>query len=370
MPRLPKLSLSLTFWNGLLLSVVVGAVLIASQRSTDELGSRVQEDQALRAAEAVSLTFSKAIEREWESIRAVASQVDASSYEGSRRFVDAVLSASSSVSWAGIANASGIVFAGAGGAREGEDVSQRRWFREGLRDENAGSVFRPEGQDERGFINLSVPIYNEDGEASAVVVYRIGMAWVEAYVGQTADALDVDLYVINAANEVLVQRERTFEAALTEREITSARLRANRGLIVATPEGSRFTSATKSNMVGRANPPMGWSLVVRVPYHSPEVLASRELGWPTVFFLTAAAAVLGCLALINGLIARPIASLAACAENFSKGEVTYPAERVNTIEAEQLSGALSALQTQQSNEKRRRKSKSELLGRQLKVVRG
>ncbi|UMA66184.1 hypothetical protein LVO79_06995 [Roseivivax marinus] len=202
------------------------------------------------------------------------------------------------------------------------------------------------------------------------MVYRIGMAWVEAYVGQTADALDVDLYVINAANEVLVQRARTFEAALTEREITSANLRANRGLIVATPEGSRFTSATKSNMVGRANPPMGWSLVVRVPHHSPEVLASRELGWSTVFFLTAAAAVLGCLALINGLITRPIASLAACAEKFSNGEVTYPADRVNTIEAEQLSGALSALQTQQKNEERRRKSKSELLPSQLKVVRG
>ncbi|SEK75629.1 hypothetical protein SAMN05444413_103178 [Roseivivax marinus] len=350
--RLPRLSLALTFWNGLFLAIVAVAVFVGSHRHVDDLGNRIQEDHALKTARAVALTFSKAIDREWESLRAVAAKIDPTDYASARSFADAVLDASSSVAWAGIAGRDGVVIAGAGGMREGDDVSGRRWFREGLRGPNAGTVYRPDDAEAEGFVNLSTPVLDAAGEPLGVVVYRISTDWVERYVADAADTLGIDAFVVDAQNSVVSRHLPNHASPLTDREIMTKRLRMERGLVVDGISGDGFVSALVPNFSGPNNPSLGWDLIVRVPERSPALIDATQPGWGVVLGLAIVGGMLGIVYLVNFLLTRCIAGLARGVDDLAHGIVSYPSDRVSSQEAEQLSHALTLLQTETLNRNR------------------
>ncbi|SLN13387.1 hypothetical protein ROJ8625_00399 [Roseivivax jejudonensis] len=341
----PRLSVVLTFWNALCLGIAVLMVLHFTQQHAHEVSRQAQEDNALRAARAVSLTFSKALDREWESIRAVSEKIETSDYESMRSFVDAVPDASVSVAWAGVADPSGLIVAGSNAVREGEDVSERRWFREGLRGESAGSVFQPSGHEGDGFINLSRPVLDADGAPVGVAVYRIDMAWVDGFIQETAVALDADALVVSRDGSVLASAAKQFDFMPSEAELMALGLGQDRGINADREDGPSFASATISRITSTAVPDMGWSLIVRVPLQGQSATSEHPWNWDVLGFVTAAACILAMLGKVNSVISRPIERLAGCSSALARGELDYPVERAGSFEAEELSQSLAVIQT-------------------------
>ncbi|ETX28944.1 cache domain-containing protein [Roseivivax isoporae] len=344
----PKLATVLVWCNALILGAALVAGFVWLQRNADRHHVQVQEAAALRGAEALSLAFSEAVEREWQSLRAIAGTLGDATPEVTRAFIDAVGKASPAIAWVGLADPSGRVIAGTGGANEGTDVSGRRWHREGLRGESSGSVFADtfDGADAgQEFVNLSMPVRNAEGEVTGVAVYRLRMSWVDDYLSIAADSLDLDAFLLGRDGTVVAGTADRFGADLTREELLQAGLQPVRGTVVDGNEERGFVSASLGRVAGPHVPDFGWSLLVRVPSDP----AGRPLiSWDVVGISTVALMMVVIVALmwaLNRHFVQPIEELADCATALGDGKLVFPRERGASTEAAVLSQALARIQT-------------------------
>jgi hypothetical protein len=201
-----------------MISVFCAAIFVAyvvTQRS-NLAQQQLRHDIVLRGADAIGLSFNTALKREWDSLHAVARNISNAEKHEIDDFMDAVAQTGGQVAWSGVADLDGRIVSGSNRLREGDDVSGRRWFREGLRQPNVGNVFassslaRDENDRKQSLLNLSTPVLDgETGEVTGVLVYSLRMAWVQTFLTRAHKQLNIDVVVQNREGQTLVDTRET-----------------------------------------------------------------------------------------------------------------------------------------------------------------
>ena len=262
------------------------------------------------------------------------------------------------LSWFGVAGPEGRVTAAADGALEGQDVSERAWFRSGLDGPFAGDVreavllqrLRSPGEagEPLRILDFAKPVRRaSDGALLDVVGAHIPWSQVRDLVREAVRPDRADILLVSRDGAVIIG-----PPGLEGARIQHLRgvLAAGQGVVATAeeewPDGGRYLSVTMPVPGFKNMPGFGWSLILRQPLaavHAPERRTAARLLLPSLAasFLT----LLAGLALARA-IARPLSQLAASAEAMAQGRLDEPVpERRDHREAAVLSAALARLQS-------------------------
>ncbi|MEC7762568.1 MAG: cache domain-containing protein [Pseudomonadota bacterium] len=324
-----------------LLAIVV--LLLPFQKKMSEVEVQAQGEVAHHAALSMQLAVSTLVEREWDSLGGFASFVDVNDYDATRVLTDAAELVSDGVQWAAVADLSGTVFAAAAGMREGMDVSDQAWFRQGLRGPRVNTV-NADTLEQNGLVHMSRPVRNDADQVVGVAVYALRTDWIEAFVDETADRLDVDVSMLDASGATIFAHGERVAAPLDASLRTRAELGTRFESHVSPESASGYVAGLLPNVIEGHMPDFGWTLVVRLPLSSADSAVASTMSsliWAAVGLFAA----IGSLALIFALrYLKPISDLVRNAADIADGNVVYPHEAHSSHEAHVLSNALARLQ--------------------------
>lgn len=335
-------------------ALVAAALLCWTIISNDvrEFESEVQSEVALKGGEALRLTFSRALEREWASLLSVADVVGGKPKAEVQDFMDAVTRAGQHIAWAGYAGVDGIVVAGSGSIWEGRDFSDYRWFKEGMRRPNIGGIYEVESDLFRTdrLINMSTPVRNEEGRHVGVAVYSVRMDWIVGYLQNTADKLGISIHVADREGALVVSGGPLASLA------TEISIQSDVSVVrqFQTDEG-RVVAAKLPGLTDEGVSPLNWSLLVIVPATAAAQSGFGLTGRIWLAFITVICFVLIFAAFYSRAMLNPIRKLAETAAALADGKLQYPEESATSRESKMLSSSLARLQAR-------------LIDRQVQVV--
>jgi len=342
------------FWIAatLIVSVLCAALFVAytvTQRS-NLAQQQLRHDIVLRGADAVGLSFNTALKREWDSLHAVARNISNSSKPEIDGFMDAVAQTGGQVAWSGFADLGGKIVSGSNRLREGQDVNERRWFREGLRQPNVGNVFasssleRDDNDRMQRLLNLSTPVFDEQtGEVSGVVIYSLRMVWVQSFLTRARERLNIDVVVQNREGETIVDTRDTVRA-LPEAAVAQASLGRDLPGNFQLLDQADGLYAFSPNFVSDELPDFGWR-VFAVLDPSKLINGVPQLLQSSVIAVSIAAIfVLLATLTVARVVLRPLEDLVTTATGMAEAEFSYPRESRSSREAVDLSRALARIQ--------------------------
>ncbi|UOA20970.1 hypothetical protein DSM14862_03809 (plasmid) [Sulfitobacter indolifex] len=342
------------FWiaTTLIVSVLCAALFVAytvTQRS-NLAQQQLRHDIVLRGADAMGLSFNTALKREWDSLHAVARNISNSSKPEIDGFMDAVAQTGGQVAWSGFADLGGKIVSGSNRLREGQDVNERRWFREGLRQPNVGNVFtssslEPDDNDRKQrLLNLSTPVFDEQtGEVTGVVTYSLRMAWVQSFLTRARERLNIDVVVQNREGETIVDTRDTARE-LPEAAVAQASLGQDLPGTFQLLDQADGLYAFSPNFVSDELPDFGWR-VFAVLDPSKLINGVPQLLQSSVIAVSIAAIfVLIATLTVARVVLRPLEDLVTTATGMAEAEFSYPRESRSSREAVDLSRALARIQ--------------------------
>lgn len=335
-----------------LASVIIAAVFVAvsvTHRAT-EAQRQLQQDIVLRGADAVGLSFNTALKREWSSLHAVARNIGRLSTGDINDFMDAVVQAGMQTAWSGVANLDGKIISGSYRLREGEDVSESRWYRQGLRGPSVGGVqssnllMHAGKSQSESILNLSTPVFDDStGEVTGVLVYSLRLDWVRSVLSQARDYLHIDV-VVQTRDGVTIVDTRENASPLPATIVTRARLgQSAAGSFQLLDEADELIAFTSSFISGTL-PDFGWNVFAvldrgKVTNVLPDLVKSS-----IVSVSIAALFVLGTTLLFLRILLLPLEKLTATAVRAANGDYEFPVESRSSKEAFLLSRALVRIQ--------------------------
>ena len=317
-----------------------------------------QTDALERAVEVrtrgVALDFARALHGDWRALSHIGAQAATADNDALRSLLDAAVGDGARISWAGLAGLDGTVRAASGGMLEGADVAARPWFQHGLAGAFAGDVHGAlllnellggSEVDPIRFIDLAQPVTDAADDPRGVLGFHIDFDWAERFLEESAQALEMDLFLVSRAGEVIIATDGTDPG---RPDLASMRAAAA-GLAMTGaetwPDGRRYHTATVPQVSHGDLPSFGWRMVGRV---APDAVTGRRAAAAEVVSggLAAVTALVALLALIFArLFLAPFARLADSAEEIADGNDVYPHEVRRTAEQARLSAALARLQS-------------------------
>ncbi|MDF0598443.1 cache domain-containing protein [Psychromarinibacter halotolerans] len=331
--------------------VTAVSVAIAVNSRASDFEEQVQNELVLQSGRALSVQFNTSLEREWDSIRAVADAIAGAPKAELDDFMDAVPAAGGRIQWAGFVDLAGIVVSGSGRIWEGNDFGERRFFREGMSGEGVGNVFETsafsssEVPEPVKLVNFSMPVLGGTGEVEGVLVYSVRIAWVEALLNRLASEMGLEIAVLDQRNEFLVN-----SLIGTDYEIPEA-IRSNLqlgmfdaiSLTDAGDPGLRF--AVLPSFTLQSMPSFGWNLVVALREDGVSGALPKLRNAVFVIVAIAAGFVIAVIFALFRFLVWPFKRLSGDAYALAQGTIVYPVYHRSSREAETLSEALALLQT-------------------------
>ena len=330
-----------------LMVIGVIAALVFWSRSDQLLGEAL--DTAVRVrTEAAGEVLARTIHGDWRDLQVVATRA-AEAPLTLRPVLDGMRGDGTRVSWAGVADTAGRVVAASGGLLDGADVSERPWFRQGLRGGFAGDVhdavllaqlLGADGAEPLRFIDLALPVRDTAGEIIGVAAVHIDAAWLRETLRETGEMLEVDLFLIGADGIVVAGPSDAGEPTL----LAAARAGAAMEGRAEWPDGGTYFASLVPE-VGYADlPSFGWRLAGRIRADAFRPGMAALATGASITALIALALLAGLTALFVAIYVRPLGHLARAAERMAEGAEDYPPELGSTREAATLSAALARLQ--------------------------
>lgn len=298
--------------------------------------------------------FGRALDADWRSLDHIGAQVTTTELDILRPMLDAAAGDGDRVSWAGFAGLDGTVFAASKGMLEGANVGARPWFQRGLESDFAGDVHGAVllseilgGTEEEPirFIDLARPVTDHEGYPLGVVGFHIDFAWAERFLSESADALEMDLYLVSRDGEIIIATDGTDAQRLNLPSMRAAATGLTATGAETWPDGNRYYTATVPQVVSGQMPSFGWRMVGRV---SPDALTGGSTVIAEIISsgLAVVTALVVLLAVIfSRLFLAPFKKLAQNAEDIADGTEVYPYDARRTVEATRLSAALARLQS-------------------------
>lgn len=319
-------------------------------------------DEALDLAvrlrtEAAGESFARLLHEDWVDLGFLARAAGGLEGEDIGNLLEGVRGDGSRMSWVGYADVDGVVLEASDDLLVGADVSERPWFRNGLRSGFAGDVhdaallarmLRPEGGDPLRFIDLALPVRNAENEVQGVVGMHIDASWAEQTLAETGRMLGIDLYLINAAGDVVMTSGDTAPAAGELDLLTAARAGTASSGRETWPDGREYFSTLVPTVSYGDLPSFGWRLAGRIDATTFRPGLNTLVGSAGVALAVALVALALLSVLFVRIFVRPFSALSDAARRMADGEDVYPPETGATREAATLSVALSRLQARRS----------------------
>ncbi|NKN37589.1 hypothetical protein HFC70_14645 [Agrobacterium sp. a22-2] len=336
-------------------AVVVGVLFFVLMR---ERFDSYQRDVMISAigtrAEGVQTAFAHALFEQWSRLRHLSGVIGDHDAAAIAMTLDTIVGDGSQISWGGYANVDGTILAASGNLLVGADVSSRPWFQEGLEGPYAGDVHDAVLLAEKlgsskdslpRFLDLAMPVRDGNGEIRGVLGLHLNADWAASYIKDIADALDIDVYLVNENGTVVIASDDAHHGSLDIPSMRAARTGAAASYLERWPDGRMYFSATVPEVGYRELPSFGWSLVARIPaeaFLAPQENFSERM----IFYLVSFGVMLILMTLIFiQFFIRPISTLSRNARKIADGIDVYPYEPTRTSELRALSGALARLQS-------------------------
>ena len=290
----------------------------------------------------------------WQTVDRFSRSVDVRALENMHRDFTALADADDRLSWLGVADVNGKVLAASRGLLEGEDVSQRPWFRRGLAGPFAGDVHEAvllakalgrAGEPIR-FVDFAAPVRAPDGAVAGVVGLHVNWEWLKDQLASLS-APGIDVLLMARDRRVLFG-----PANLLEKQLDiGAAMTAGQGKAFVRPErwpdGRDYMTAVIPSVQYRDLPNFGWSVLVREDMQT--VLGpTREL-IRSFWSILGGGVIVSLVLLYLGAawLATPLQRLLQFGTRLSAGTAdTAPYEETRYREAALLSSVLVRLQSQ------------------------
>lgn len=358
--KYPNLTLSRAVYAFVLVGMVaVGLLTAVFAYSTS---SHILDD-ALDAAvrvrtNAAGENFARALHNDWTDLRFLADEIPGKPAQSRTDLMDGLRGDAARISWIGFADLSGKVLQASDDLLVNADVSERPWFRNGLRAPYAGNVHKAVllskilASDESAglrFIDLALPVSNGNGQVIGVVGMHVNFAWAQSFLKDQAEMMGLTLYLSGVDGEVILATNGTQPAPDETRILLTARSGAEAATREVWPDGKSYFSSLVPQVVYQDLPNFGWRLIGRLDgdKFNIGVDSLRSAG---IFALIGLACVIAMITAVFVLaFIRPIELLGNAAEGIADGEDIYPPDINRTRETAQLSSALARLQSSQND---------------------
>ncbi|MGE0629843.1 MAG: ATP-binding protein [Hyphomicrobiaceae bacterium] len=271
-----------------------------------------------------------------------------------RAWLSDMQSSNPAYAWIGLADASGKVLYGTGGAREGRDVSQKRWFRSGLSDVTVGRVHRPSRESAATLspgtsgqrLDISAPVRDANGRTTAVLGAQLDWRWAR----QVRDLLFGAASTQDGEEVLVLDREGT--VLLGPPSIAGKTLpipSADGGSATSWsdtrrwPDGDTYVAGYAHQEGQEGFSGLGWTVLVRQSTDTAlaPVRRLRYQGIAWSVMLAGLAGIAGWL--LANRIAAPMLELATAADAVRRGEQFRLPAIGNYAEAAMLQASLSSL---------------------------
>lgn len=319
----------------------------------------VQGDTALQQAvhvraQGAEHALARALHESWEDTRVIARDLAFQHPASLRAALDLVVGDGSRVSWAGYVRADGTVTSASGGLLVGQNVAARPWFQEGLEGDFAGDVHEallladllgplPDGSPRR-FLDFATPVLDANQRVAGVLGLHIDFSWAERFLASTAQALQLDLFLLNQDGEVIIATDGGSYAGLDLASIRSARLGVQSTQLETWPDSERYFTTVVPQVSYEDLPLFGWRLLARID-GQPVAERTRSVLMQGAFFIAMFwIGLLVMTAVFVQYFIRPFARISDNAQAIADGSDEYPIELRRTSEMEKLSAALARLQ--------------------------
>lgn len=250
------------------LVVVIGVVRHHLQDMEDD----IQAYGAMRSGQSLHINFTEAMDREWSSVNAVSRTLDLDELAAITPRLKAISQIGDHILWAGVVAPWGEVVVSSVDELLGMDVSGSEFYRHGLSGSYVGSTIEDQLAQrmerifpgEARYIDMSAPIVGSDGAAGGILVYRLGMGWLDRVLHASADALAIDAFVVDGRGEVVIRAGVTNGDDLSDAEMLvmkKARLDPTR---VDMPDGSASFVSVLPQLVQGSFSDLDWRVATRV----------------------------------------------------------------------------------------------------------
>jgi hypothetical protein len=358
--KYPSLTLARAVYSFVFVTMVAVGLLtavLAYSRSSQLLDDAM--DVAVRVrTNAAGQNFARALHNDWGNLKFLADEISGSSAQRRTDLMEGMRSNSARISWIGFADTSGRVLQASGDLLVNADLSERPWFRNGLRSPYAGgvrnSVLLAEilpSEDPAGlrFVDLAMPVMDNSGQVIGVVAAYINFAWAQSFLIDQAEIMGLTLYLLGTDGEVILATNGTPPAADETRILLTARSGATAATREVWPDGKSYFSSLVPQIVYRDLPNFGWRMIGRLDGDKVSVSVDSLRGaWIFALFALVSVISLITAAFVMAFI-RPIELLGNAADGIADGEDIYPPDINRTRETAQLSSALARLQSSQND---------------------
>ncbi len=351
----PRMTLARAVYSFVLLGMIaVGliAVVMLSTRASILVNETLDRAVRLRT-EAAGESLARSLHADWRDLKFLASEVADNDAVIVTGLMDGMRGDGQRISWIGYADVNGRVLQASDNLLVGEDVSQRPWFRNGLREPYAGDVHEAVllakliASDQPGglrFVDLAIPVRRADGQVLGVVGMHINFAWAERFLKEEAAALALSLYLSGPDGQIIVS---TTGSVPTEQEVRIVRA-AQPANQTATrevwPDGKTYFSSLVPQVGYQDLPSFGWRLIGRLDGNqfSDGVVWLRGAWFIGLFAMLAVITTITAVFVLTFI--RPFEELGRSAEQIAAGEEIYPPDLKRTREMAQLSAALARIE--------------------------
>lgn len=180
--------------------------------------------------------------------------------------------------WLGYCNANGTVEASIGGLLEGKDVSFKGWFKQALKSgPYVGDVHNavllekllPQQQEPWRFVDISVPVVNEQGKITHVLGAHLSWEWARelgrSLIAPASNTYQADVFVINAAGQVLLGPKGSEGKPIGLPKFAELANHRNASPMQTWQDGHSYATTVWATQGYRRYPGLGWMVVVRQP---------------------------------------------------------------------------------------------------------
>jgi signal transduction histidine kinase/ActR/RegA family two-component response regulator len=265
-----------------------------------------------------------------------------------RTSLDELLAAEDDYAWIGFADTSGKVFRATGGTLEGEDMSQRPWFKTAIgtfEHGGLGSITLEDfvgGQGPvRAALDIAQPVLDTNRQVVGVLVARINWAWAEQIRATVVDALQrdhrPDILVLSPSGTVILGPPNT------QGKILRVPITETPSMQEGVFDGRRYLYTLSLSDAHRNLSGLGWTVIVRQDAQTAMApvreLQHQMVAWGLGFSLLAAIAAWA----VAGRIAAPLLKLAQAAQSIQRGSDMQMPELHSYAEAKVLSRSFASL---------------------------
>jgi hypothetical protein len=306
-------------------------------------------------AQGVQTAFAASLYREWTNLEYLSGALGVGNPEDVQDDLSTLVGNGQIISWAGYATTDGTVQVASNGLLVGANVGQRPWFQRGLQGSFAGDAHeavllaaklpQPASGEPLRFLDLATPITDVGGSTAGVLGIHLNLEWAKDQIRQLADALDVDLFIVNPEGKAVISSLPGEFSNLDLASFRRARSGASGVGLEVWPDANSYFVATLPEASYLNLPKFGWSIVARI---SADAISkpARNFTAGLMFNL----AVFGVLLLLLTLLfivafIRPFHHLAINATAVANGEDVYPYESSRTSELATIGNALARLQS-------------------------